>query len=155
MKDFVFRLPTKVIFGLGKSKEIGSICGEMNAGKAFVITGPNIGKSKLLTELREAIEASGIECVTCDETAADPSVELVDEVAAVVRASGADVLIALGVGSPIDLAKAVSVLQTHEGSVRDYMFGGGKSVTKPVMPLIAIPTTAGTGSEVSAASVIT
>jgi alcohol dehydrogenase len=79
----------------------------------------------------------------------------VDEVAAVVRASKADILIALGGGSPIDLAKAVSLLQTHEGSVRDYLPGGGKTVTRAAMPLIAVPTTAGTGSEVTAASVIT
>jgi alcohol dehydrogenase len=79
----------------------------------------------------------------------------VDEVASVVRASKADILIGLGGGSPIDLAKAVSMLQTHEGSVRDYLFGGSKTVSKAGMPLIAIPTTAGTGSEVSAASVIT
>ncbi|MDR2770629.1 MAG: iron-containing alcohol dehydrogenase [Clostridiales Family XIII bacterium] len=155
MKDFVFRLPTKVIFGLGKAKEIGEICKEMGARRAFVITGPNIGKSRLLTEIKESIEASGVDCVTYDKTASDPSVELTDEVAAVVRKSKADVLIALGGGSPIDLAKAVAMLQTNDGSVRDYLFGGGKTVTKPAMPLIAIPTTAGTGSEVSAASVIT
>jgi alcohol dehydrogenase len=155
MKDFVFRLPTKVIFGVGKSKEIGKICEETGARKAFVITGPNIGKSKLLTDIKASIETSGIDCATYSKTAADPPVELVDEVAAVVRESKADVLIALGGGSPIDLAKAVSMLQTHEGSVRDYLFGGSKTVTKAAMPLIAIPTTAGTGSEVSAASVIT
>jgi alcohol dehydrogenase len=155
MKDFVFRLPTKVIFGVGKAKEIGRICEEMNAKKAFVITGPHIGKSKLLVEIKEAVNASGIECVTYDKTETDPSVELVDDVAAIVRESKADVILALGGGSPIDLAKAVSMLQTHEGSVRDYLFGGSKTVTKPAMPLIAIPTTAGTGSEVSAASVIT
>jgi alcohol dehydrogenase len=155
MKDFVFRLPTKVIFGVGKSKEIGSVCKKFNAKKAFVITGPNIGKSEMFAGFKAAIEASGLAYEVFDKTAADPSIELVDEVAAVVRASNADILIALGGGSPIDLAKAVSLLQTHEGSVRDYLFGGDKTVTKAVMPLIAVPTTAGTGSEVTAASVIT
>jgi alcohol dehydrogenase len=155
MKDFVFRLPTKVIFGPGKAREIGNICLGMGAAKVFVITGPNIGKSELFEGLKASIEASGVECAAFSGTTADPSAELADEVAAVVRASKADLLIALGGGSPIDLAKAVSLLQTHEGSVRDYLFGGGKAVTKPVMPLIAIPTTAGTGSEVTAAAVIT
>jgi alcohol dehydrogenase len=155
MKDFVFRLPTRVVFGPGKSKETGAICKEMGAERAFVITGPNIGKSRMLAEIKASIEAAGIDCVSYDKTEADPSVELVDTVATVVRESKADVLIALGGGSPIDLAKAVGMLQTNEGSVRDYLFGGGKTVTKAGMPLIAIPTTAGTGSEVSAASVIT
>jgi alcohol dehydrogenase len=155
MKDFVFRLPTRVIFGAGKSKEIGSICKEAGFESAFVITGPTVGKSDIFAGIKASLTLAGVACASYDETKADPSIEQVDDVAAAVRSSKADVLIALGGGSPIDLAKAVGMLQTHEGSVRDYLFGGSKTVTKPAMPLIAIPTTAGTGSEVSAASVIT
>lgn len=155
MKDFEFKLPTKIVFGVGKAKEIGSICKERGFKKAFVLTGPNIGKTELLTGIMTSLADAGLECESYSDTMADPPIELVDEAASVVKASGADVVIALGGGSPIDLAKAVCMLQTNEGSVKDYLFGGTKQVENKTMPLIAIPTTAGTGSEVTAAAVIT
>ncbi|MDR1797101.1 MAG: iron-containing alcohol dehydrogenase [Clostridiales Family XIII bacterium] len=155
MKDFVFKMPTRVLFGAGKAKEIGALLAERGYAKAFLLTDENVGKLPMFAALEEDIRAAGIGCVACDKAEIDPSIESVDALAPVVRESGADVLIALGGGSPIDFAKAICMLQTHEGSVRDYLFGGSKAVTGPGMPLIAIPTTAGTGSEVSAASVIT
>lgn len=69
--------------------------------------------------------------------------------------SGCDVCVAVGGGSVIDTAKAMCMLITNEGSVKEYLFGGSKTVENPSLPLIAVPTTAGSGSEVSAASVIT
>ncbi|MDR0570022.1 MAG: iron-containing alcohol dehydrogenase [Clostridiales Family XIII bacterium] len=155
MKDFIFKMPTRVIFGIGKANDIGAICAEQGYKNVFVLTGPHIGKSELLVRVKSSIEGAGIACDYYDKTASDPTVELTDEVAGVVKAAGADAVVALGGGSPIDLAKAVCMLQTNEGSVRDYLFGGTKTVTNAPIPLIAIPTTAGTGSEVTAASVIT
>ncbi len=84
-----------------------------------------------------------------------PPIEAVDEAAQILKDSGANGVVAVGGGSSIDTSKAMSMLVTNEGSVRDYLFGGTKEVINRPLPLIAIPTTAGSGSEVTAASVIT
>jgi alcohol dehydrogenase class IV len=148
-------MPTRILFGEGKSKEIGAICAEAGYKKVFVVTDSNIGKTAMLTDLCEHIRSAGLECSVCDKAATDPTIELVDETTAEAKRCDADAVIALGGGSPIDLGKAVAVLQTNEGSVRDYLFGGTKSVSRPGKPFIAIPTTAGTGSEMTSSAVVT
>lgn len=154
MKDFIFKLPTRIMFGVGKAGEIGNICKEKGYKKVMILTDPNIAKTDLLPKLEDSIKNAGLDLGVYDQAMPDPTVELVDEVAKIVKESKADAVVALGGGSPIDLAKSVCMLQTNEGSVRDYLFGGSKTVQNPSIPLIAIPTTAGTGSEITAASVI-
>ena len=101
----------------------------------------------------DKLEAAGIAVDSFTETEGNPSVETVDRAAAAFQASGADFIVALGGGSPMDVAKAVGVVAKYGGSITEYE-GGGK-VPGDIIPIIAIPTTAGTGSEVTAFSVIT
>jgi alcohol dehydrogenase len=101
----------------------------------------------------EILRADGILVSTFTETEGNPSVETVEAAVAAYKESGADYIIALGGGSPMDVAKAVGVVAKYGGSITKYE-GGGK-VPGDIIPLIAIPTTAGTGSEVTAFSVIT
>ena len=156
MKDFIFKMPARVRFGVGIHQELGKILKEeMGFNKVFIATDKGIVAAGIIDKIKEGLEAGGIEYQIYDEMIPDPTVESVDAAADVLRTSGADVVLAVGGGSPIDGAKAMCMLQTHEGSVVDYLFGGTKQVTKPIMPLIAVPTTAGTGSEMTAASVIT
>lgn len=155
MKDFIFRMPTKIRFGIGSSQNIGRVLkNELGFQKAFIATDKGIVNAGIIAKIEEGLQTGGLEYVIYDELITDPTVEVVDQAAEVLRKSGADVVIAVGGGSPIDAAKAMCLLQTHEGSCRDYLFGGSRSVSGPVMPLIAVPTTAGTGSELTAASVI-
>ena len=155
MKDFIFKMPAKVRFGEGIHKQLGTILkDEMGFSKVFVATDKGIVATGIIDKVKEGLDKGGIAYEIYDELIPDPTIEVVDEAADVLRQSGADVVLAVGGGSPIDTAKAMCMLQTHEGSVRDYLFGGSKQVTRETMPLVCIPTTAGTGSEMTAASVI-
>ena len=156
MKDFIFKMPAKVRFGEGIHNQLGTILkDEMGFSKVFVATDKGLVATGIIDKVKEGLDKGGIAYEIYDELIPDPTIEVVDEAADVLRQSGADVVLAVGGGSPIDTAKAMCMLQTHEGSVRDYLFGGSKQVTRETMPLVCIPTTAGTGSEMTAASVIT
>lgn len=155
MKDFEFKMPARVKFGEGISKQIGQVLRDMGYNKVFVATDKGIVAAGIIAQIEEGLKAGNFDYQVYDELIPDPTIEVVDEAADILRKSGADVVLAVGGGSPIDTAKAMCLLQTHEGSIREYLFGGTKTVTKPIMPLICIPTTAGTGSEMTAASVIT
>ena len=156
MKDFIFKMPAKVRFGEGIHTKLGTILkDEMGFNKVFIATDKGIVSTGIIDKIKSGLDQGGIDYIVYDELIPDPTIEVVDEAAEVLRKSGADVVLAVGGGSPIDTAKAMCMLQTHEGSVREYLFGGSKQVTKEIMPLVCIPTTAGTGSEMTAASVIT
>ena len=156
MKDFIFKMPAKVRFGEGIHTKLGTILkDEMGFNKVFIATYKGIVSTGIIDKIKTGLDQGGIDYIVYDELIPDPTIEVVDEAAEVLRKSGADVVLAVGGGSPIDTAKAMCMLQTHEGSVREYLFGGSKQVTKEIMPLVCIPTTAGTGSEMTAASVIT
>jgi len=155
MKDFQFRMPAKIKFGVGISKTTAELCMELGAKKVFVLTDPNILKTNILDPVKESFENAKLPYEIYSDIIPDPDIETVDKTAEVLRSSGADLVVAVGGGSPIDTAKSICMLQTNEGTVRDYLFGGTKTVTNPCMPLICIPTTAGSGSEMTAAAVIT
>ena len=155
MKDFVFRMPAKIRFGIGISRSIANICSEFGAKKVFVVTDSMIIKTNILDPIKESFEMAGMPYEIYSDIVPDPAIETVDVIAEVLRKSGADIVVAVGGGSPIDAAKSICMLQTNEGSIREYLFGGSKSVTNPSMTLLCVPTTAGSGSEMTAAAVIT
>lgn len=155
MKEFLFRSPTKVKFGRGASFQLDQIFEEMGVKKPFIVTGKHICKTKDFTKIVSSLKAKGYSAQVFTDTQPDPPVEVCDTAAQVLKDSGCDVCVAVGGGSVIDTAKAMCMLVTNEGSVKEYLFGGRKTVETPSLPLIAVPTTAGSGSEVSAASVIT
>lgn len=155
MKDFIFRMPAKIRFGIGISRNIADICGEFGAKKVFVVTDSMIIKTNILDPIKESFDKAGMSYEIYSDIVPDPAIETVDAIAEVLRKSGADIVVAVGGGSPIDAAKSICMLQTNEGSIREYLFGGSKTVTNPSMTLICVPTTAGSGSEMTAAAVIT
>lgn len=155
MKNFQFKMPTKLEYGIGSRYKIAEICKSMGVEKVFVLTGPNIVKTEIISSVKSVLDESGLDYEIYSDIVTDPPIGVVDETAEVLRKSNAGLVLAVGGGSTIDTAKTICMLQTHEGSVREYLFGGTKSVTKPCMPLICVPTTAGSGSEVTAAAVIT
>ncbi len=154
MKDFYFRMLTRVRYGVGISSKIADFAKEMGGSKIFVIADKILLETDTLQGVFESFEKAGMEYELFTDIVPEPPVKVVDEVSSVMRRVGCNLCVAIGGGSTIDTAKAVCMLQTHEGSVKDYLFGGTKTVTKPCVPLICIPTTAGTGAEVTAASVI-
>jgi len=111
-------------------------------------------QSKAFPAVLSSLESAGLEVLVFSDVEADPCVETVDRGARMMREFGADAALALGGGSPMDCAKAVCLMQANEGSIRDYIHGS-RPVSSPARPLVCIPTTAGTGSEVTAAAVTT
>lgn len=155
MNDFQFRMMTRIRFGVGISKSLAAICGEFGSKKVFLVTDNMIVKTNILDPIKESFEKANMSYEIFPDIVPDPAIEAVDSTAEILRKSKADLVVAVGGGSPMDTAKAICMLQTNEGSVREYLFGGSKTVTNPGIPLICMPTTAGSGSEMTASAVIT
>jgi alcohol dehydrogenase len=153
MNEFTFSVPQNIVVGKGSLKKLPQISKELNGTHAFIISGPHLNKMGVVGSCAEILKADGIAVSTFTETEGNPSVETVEAAVAAYKESGADYIIALGGGSPMDVAKAVGVVAKYHGSITEYE--GADKVPGDIIPLIAIPTTAGTGSEVTAFSVIT
>ena len=153
MNSFTFSVPQNIVVGKGSIKRLPELGKELGGKHAFVISDPTLAKIGIVKVCVDALEAAGMKVDAFTETEANPSVETVDRATKEFKASGADFIVALGGGSSMDVAKAVGVIAKYGGSITEYE-GGGK-VPGDIVPLIAIPTTAGTGSEVTAFSVIT
>ncbi|MCD8139903.1 MAG: iron-containing alcohol dehydrogenase [Planctomycetaceae bacterium] len=149
LANFTFSSPTSVAFGNGAIKRLGDYIAKMGATKALIITDKvmvDIGLTKQLAD------HAGVPCVVFDGVSPEPPVENTLDSLAQYRENGCDVIIGLGGGSPLDVAKAAAMLASNGGSYTDYV-GIGK-VPKRCAPLILIPTTAGTGSETSIFSIM-
>lgn len=153
MNDFTFSVPQNIIVGKGSLQKLPELAKKMGGTHAFLISGPHLNKMGVVPRCADQLRKEGIPCDAFTETEGNPSVETVEKATQAFLESKADFIVALGGGSPMDVAKAVGVVAKYGGSITEYE-GGGK-VPGAIVPLIAVPTTAGTGSEVTAFSVIT
>lgn len=153
METFSFSIPQHVIFGKGSLGKLPEAAKALGKNKALIISGPHLNRIGMVDKCRAALSAAGIGSAAFTETEGNPSTETVEKAVEAYKSSGADFIVAFGGGSPLDVAKAAGILATYGGKITEYE-GGGK-VPGPVVPMIAIPTTAGTGSEVTSFSVIT
>ncbi|PLS16030.1 NAD-dependent alcohol dehydrogenase [Bacillus sp. M6-12] len=145
-QSFTFHLPTKVHFGFGKIDVLRDL--PFQASRAFIVTDKGVLNAGLLEGIINQLESTGISYEVYSDVEPDPSVETVDRAAHVFKESQCDLIISVGGGSPIDTAKGIRVVAGNGGSIRDY--AGNNIVKEPSnIPLIAIPTTSGTGSEVT------
>ncbi len=152
-KPFSFELPTKIEFGKGSIKKLPQLLKEFNVKKPLFITGSGSTRKVLLPKVTVYLEEAGIEYAVFDKIEANPKDYNIEAAAKFAIENKTDGIIALGGGSPIDAAKAASAIITYGGSLKDYY--GRWKVKGPVQPFIVIPTTAGSGSEVTFSSVIT
>lgn len=153
MLDYRFKVPQNIEFGLGSLAKLPELLAENSSDHVFLISDRGLEGIGVVQKVLDIIDAAGIACTAYLDVEPNPTVEIVEEAAEAYRASGATSIVALGGGSPIDVSKAVGVLATFGGRITDYE-GVGK-VPGRVVPTIAIPTTAGTGSEATASAVIT
>lgn len=153
MKEFTFSIPQKIIVGKGALEKVGQISVDLDGKHAFIISGPNLEKMGIVSKVEGLLNEVSIDADSYTNIEANPSVTTVEKAAKAFIESKADYIVALGGGSPLDVAKAVAVVAKYGGSITDYE--GAHKVPGKVIPMIAIPTTAGTGSEVTAFSVIT
>lgn len=138
-------------FGRGARHEIAHDIAQLGARRALVVTDPHVAATGMPAELVSSIEQSGGEAVLYDRSRVEPTDgSLIDAVEFARAAAPFDAVIAFGGGSSIDTAKAVNLLLTNDGELMDYVnapVGGGRAPEHPLLPLIAVPTTTGTGSE--------
>lgn len=153
LNSFSFELPTKIEYGVGSARGLADAVKNLNAGKVLLITDKGIVNSGLLEKVAGSLKAHKMNWKVFDNVEPNPKDYNVQEGAEIARRFGPDCLVALGGGSPIDCAKAIAVLAFQGGAVRDYE--GPDKIGADVLPLVAVPTTAGTGSEVTFSSVIT
>jgi len=149
----MFRIPRIVITGSGASEQVGEECQKLGVKKGLIVTDQVMVKLGTLDGIKKALEQNKVQFAIYDGVAAEPTVDFVQEGLKAYKENGCDFLLAVGGGSPIDTAKAIAVMVTNPGSIEDYK-GLGK-ITKKGVPLVAIPTTAGTGSEVTVFTIIT
>ena len=153
MKEFRFKIPQNIEFGMGSLKKLPEILKEDNSEHVFLISDRGLESIGVVKKIQDIIEEGGITCTTYLDVIPNPTVDIVNEAAALYKECKASSSVALGGGSPMDVAKAVGVLVNYGGKITDYE--GNFKVPGPIVPIIAIPTTAGTGSEVTASAVIT
>lgn len=145
---------TQVQFDFGALRQVRAECERVGIRRPLVCTDAGVVAAGLLDRLREAL--GDLPAEVFDDTPSNPTESAVLRAVEAYRRHGADGLIALGGGSSIDLAKGVAILATHPGQLADYatILGGSARITQRVAPLIAIPTTAGTGSEVARGAIL-
>ncbi len=144
------------MFGAGQLTVLGEEASRLGRRACLVTTG-DLSRLGLAARVRTILEKAGVEVFLHDEVQPDPACGAVDAAGLLARSNHCDLVVAVGGGSAIDLAKGVTVAATHDGPVWNYVTYTGanaKPLTRPLLPLIAVPTTAGTGSEVTHGAVL-
>jgi alcohol dehydrogenase class IV len=150
---WTFHSAGSLVFGRGAARQVGDIAARLRAGRAFVVTDPVLLKAGLLEPVHASLGEAGVAVEVFPGGEPEPSIRAALASVGAARAFRPDVVVGLGGGSNIDLAKVTALLLAHGGDPRDYV--GDDKVPGPVKPLICLPTTAGTGAEVSGAAVLT
>lgn len=146
-----FVIPNHTIVGTNVLGEAAPLLKKMG-NKAFIVTGRHIAVSDMMKQLTALLDENGIDCVIFDGITGEPTDTMIEKGVEMLKSSGCDFIIGIGGGSPLDSAKAIAAMAVNEGSIADY---NGKEITGEILPLAAIPTTAGTGSEATKFTVIT
>ena len=157
MDIFSFYMPTRLFFGPGSVKKLTRA--RLPEGRGLIITGgTSTTRLGYVAKVADALAEAGHETIVYNKVQPNPTIEGVRECAALCRAENIAFVVGLGGGSSIDTAKAVAIMATNEGDWWDYIHGGtggGKRIAKAGLPIVAIPTTAGTGTEADPFTVIT
>jgi alcohol dehydrogenase len=150
---WTFHSAGQLLFGRHAVRQLGEITGRLRAKRVLIVTDPLLLKAGLVEEVHVPLSEGGVVVEIFSGGEPEPSIRAAEAAIAKARAFHPEAVLGLGGGSNMDLAKITATLLKHGGDVRDYV--GDDKIPGPVMPLICLPTTAGTGSEVSAAAVLT
>ena len=152
MEPFDFQLRTRLVFGAGSLSRLGELASELGFRRTLLVADPGLLVTGYVDRAASLLRSSGIESVAFHDFAAEPDSAMVEAAAAFAREAGIDSLVGLGGGSSMDCAKGIDFLLSAGGRVQDYR-GYGK-VGRPMLPMIGVPTTAGTGSEAQSYALI-
>lgn len=150
---FNFDSKTTVVFGQDAVQGLGTESAKLRAQKVLVVTDQGIVRAGLLEKVNRSLTAAGIEVRVFDEVEPNPKDKMILEGARAARDHQADLVVGLGGGSPMDAAKAIAIMSTNEGPIESYVEILDAWPNTP-LPVICVPTTAGTGAEVSRAAMI-
>lgn len=152
LRDIEFYLPTKIIFKENAVDEVGNEAAELGK-RALLVTGKKAMKRLGITsKVKDLLENSGVEVTIYDQVEPEPSIQTVDDGGRLARSKSCDLIMGLGGGSVLDASKGISVVAAQGGSIVKYLEGGDKKrylLGRNVLPVLAVPTTSGTGSEVT------
>jgi len=151
-QTYQFKAPSVIVNGPGAAKEVGNFAKGLGK-KALLVTDANLEQLGLPNEVMKSLEIAGVPFAIFSRVVIEPTQDNVEEGLKAYKEAGVDFLIAVGGGSSMDTAKAIGALATNTGKISDFM--GSNKIPKPAAPIIAIPTTAGTGSEVTPFAIIT
>lgn len=149
---FEYAPRTRLIFGPGSVRQVGNLAAECGGKRVLLVTDPGLVKVGHAGRIQALLSAVGLSVVTFDRVRENPTTRDVQDCLSLAQANQIDLILGLGGGSSMDTAKGCNFLLTNGGQMKDY-WGVGKA-TRPMLPLIAIPTTAGTGSECQSAALI-
>ena len=153
LSTYSFALPTRIEFGEGVIRTVGEEAKALGATKVMLVADKGVISAGLTRTVEDSLKKAGLPFLVYDRIVPNPRDVHCEEACQLGKKEGVDLLVAVGGGSSIDTAKAVGALLTHGKTVRDWC--GFRLLERPITPLIAIPTTAGTGSEVTPFAVIT
>src|SRR5216684_9173304 len=149
---FDYEPRTRLVFGVNSVERVGELARELGAKKVLLVTDPGIVAAGHAERVERLMRSARLKVALFGKARENPTTRDVDECLAAAKSAGIDTIVGLGGGSSMDTAKGCNFLLTNGGRMQDYR-GVGKA-TKPMLPLIAIPTTAGTGSECQSAALI-
>lgn len=152
MIAYQYNNPTQIEFGPGAIRKIPERLAALGGKKVMIVTDKGVAAAGILDKISAVLKDAAMAFTVFDEVLPDPSTEVIEAIFALFRQEGADCILAIGGGSPIDAAKGVSLLSGNPGKLQDY--GGVGKVKAKGLPLVAVPTTAGTGSEVTIFAVL-
>jgi len=147
---FIYRNPTKIVFGENTVNDAGIEVSELGCSKAFIVTDPGVVAAGLVERVQKALGSKFVGIY--DKCIQDYGVHIINEASALAKEAGADCLVSVGGGSTIDTAKGIAVLIKEGGKLEDY--AGFQLLTRPQTPHVVVPTTAGTGSEATMTAVV-
>jgi alcohol dehydrogenase len=150
---FTFQIPGNVQFGIGSLAKLPDELKAKGLSNVLLTSDRGLEAAGMVSKLENILKENGINYISYLDIEANPSVETVEQGVQLYKDNNLEGIVCLGGGSPMDTAKAISVLVTNGGKIQDYE--GAHKVKGPIAPIIAIPTTAGTGSEVTSFAVIT
>lgn len=157
MSTVTWNYPTRILFGDGALADIGTEAKSLSGDRALIVTDPGVVAAGIAGQVEQALNDSGVATQMFDGLSTNPTESQAVAATAVCKDFKANLVVGVGGGSPLDVAKVVRICESHSGPLAQYddAKGGSDRITEPLIPMIAVPTTAGTGSEVGRSAVVT
>lgn len=152
MTPFDFRPRTRIVFGPGEFARLGELARELNAARCLVVADPGIVQAGYSQDAIRTLKARRMEVSSFNDFRSDPTPDMLENAKRSAKGANPDLIVAVGGGTTLDFAKALNVVLSCGGSIQDY--SGYGNITQPLLPMIAVPTTAGTGSEAQTSAYI-